>query len=208
TRADHPGAEPVVTLEPGVRVVHLDAGPRRPVAKSDVIGLHDEFVDAAERWLRGPGAADVLHAHYWIAGAVAHTLKHRLGVPMVATFHTLAHAKADVGIRDDPVHRQQTETDVVRCADGVVVSTFEERDLLVERYDAVAERIEIIPPGVDHAVFTPGNAARVRRHWRAGRDPVLLFVGRIPPPQGVRLPVEGLAALEHPPAPLAVVGGP
>jgi D-inositol-3-phosphate glycosyltransferase len=208
TRADHPGAEPVVTLEPGVRVVHLDAGPRRPVAKQDVVGLHDEFVDAAERWLRGPGAADVLHAHYWIAGAVAHTLKHRLGVPMVATFHTLAHAKADVGIHDDPAHRPQTEADVVRCADGVVVSTFEERDLLVERYDAVPERIEIIPPGVDHGVFTPGNAARVRRHWRAGRDPVLLFVGRIQPLKGVDLAVQCLAALEHPRAQLVVVGGP
>ena len=42
TRADHPGAEPVVSLEPGVRVVHLDAGPRGPVPKHDLVGLHDE----------------------------------------------------------------------------------------------------------------------------------------------------------------------
>jgi D-inositol-3-phosphate glycosyltransferase len=208
TRADHPEAEPVVTLEPGVRVVHLDAGPRRPVVKQELGGLHDEFVDAAERWLRGPGGADVLHAHYWIAGAVAHTLKHRLGMPMVATFHTLAQAKVDVGIHDDPTHRRQTEADVVRCADGVVVSTFEERNLLVERYDAVPDRIEIIPPGVDHGVFTPGSAARVRRRWRVGGDPVLLFVGRIQPLKGVDLAVQCLAALDHPRAQLVVVGGP
>ena len=208
TRADHRGAERVVTLEPGVRVVHLDAGPRHPLPKHDLVGLHGEFVDAAERWLRGPGRADVLHAHYWIAGSVAHTLKHRLGVPMVATFHTLAQAKADAGINDDPAHRREIEADVVRCADGLVVSTFEERDLLVARYDAVPERIEIIPPGVDHAVFTPGDAARVRRHWRAGRDPVLLFVGRIQPLKGVDLAVQCLAALDHPYAQLVVVGGP
>jgi len=208
TRADHRGAQRVVTLERGVRVVHLDAGPRRPLPKDDIVGLHDEFVDAADRWLRGPGRADVLHAHYWIAGTVAHTLKHRLGIPMVATFHTLAHAKAEVGILDDPAHRRQFEADVVRCADGIVVSTFEERELLVERYDAVPDRIEIIPPGVDHAVFTPGDAARVRRLWRAGRDPVLLFVGRIQPLKGVDLAVQCLAALEHPRAQLVVVGGP
>jgi len=208
TRADHRGAERVVTLEPGVRVVHLDAGPRRPLPKDDLIELHDEFVDAAERWLRGRGRADVLHAHYWIAGTVAHTLKHRLGLPMVATFHTLAQAKADAGIFDDPAHRRQLEADVVRCADGLVVSTLEERDLLVERYDAVPDRIEIIPPGVDHAVFTPGDAARVRRLWRAGRDPVLLFVGRIQPLKGVDLAVQCLAALDHPRAQLVVVGGP
>jgi D-inositol-3-phosphate glycosyltransferase len=127
---------------------------------------------------------------------------------MVATFHTLAQSKVDAGILDDPAHRRQLEADVVRCADGLVVSTFEERDLLVERYDAVPDRIEIIPPGVDHAVFTPGEAARVRRLWRAGRDPVLLFVGRIQPLKGVDLAVQCLAALDHPRAQLVVVGGP
>jgi D-inositol-3-phosphate glycosyltransferase len=48
----------------------------------------------------------------------------------------------------------------------------------------------------------------VRRHWRAGRDPVLLFVGRIQPLKGVDLAVQCLAALDHPRAQLVVVGGP
>ena len=210
TRADHPGAEPVVDARAGVRVVHLDAGPRRPVAEARPRRARTTSSSTpAERWLRGPGGADVLHAHYWIAGAVAHALKHRLGVPMVATFHTLAQAKADAGIHDDPAHRQRAEADIVRCADGLVVSTFEERDLLVERYDAVPDRIEIIPPGVDHAVFTPGDCAPASAGTGGpDRDPVLLFVGRIQPLKGVDLAVQCLAALEHPRAQLVVVGGP
>jgi D-inositol-3-phosphate glycosyltransferase len=207
-RAERPGLPRVVRLEPGVRVVHLDAGPARPVPKAELLAHHDELVDAAARWLGGPGGADVLHANYYVSGAVAHTLKHRLGIPMVTTFHTLAHAKQEVGIHDDPADRRDVEAAIARCADGLVVSTHEERELLVDHYDAVAERIEVIPPGVDHAVFTPGNASRVRRQWHVGDDPVLLVVGRIQPLKGIDLAIRTLAALDHPRAHLVVVGGP
>ena len=207
-RAERPGVPAVVPLEPGVRVVHLDAGPRRPVPKAELLAHHDDLVDAAARWLDGPGRADVLHANYYVSGAVAHTLKHRLGVPMVTTFHTLAQAKQDAGIHDDPADRRAIEAAIVRCADGLVVSTGEELDLLVDHYDAVAERIEVIPPGVDHTVFTPGDALRVRRQWRVVDDPVLLVVGRIQPLKGFDLAIRTLAALDHPRAHLVVVGGP
>lgn len=208
TRADRAEIAPVVRLAPGVRVVNLRAGPARPVPKGELLSHHDELVDAAARWIGGPGGADVLHANYYVSGAVAHTLKHRLGIPMVTTFHTLARAKQEVGIHDDPADRVEVESAIVRCADGLVVSTEEERVLLVDTYDAVAERIEVIPPGVDHAAFTPGRAARVRRHWRVGEDPVLLVVGRIQPLKGFDLAIRTLAALDHPRAHLVVVGGP
>ncbi|MBM3660278.1 MAG: glycosyltransferase family 1 protein [Actinobacteria bacterium] len=208
TRADRPGVAPVIRLEPGVRVVNLQAGPPRPVAKAELLVHHDELVDAAARWIGGPGAADVLHANYYVSGAVAHTLKHRLGIPMVTTFHTLARAKEGVGIHDDPADRVDIETAIVSCADGLVVSTEEERTLLVDVHDAVAERIEVIPPGVDHAVFTPGRGTRVRRHWKVGDDPVLLVVGRIQPLKGFDLAIRTLAALGHPRAHLVIVGGP
>src|SRR5690606_13598608 len=159
-------------------------------------------------WLTGPGRADVLHANYYVSGAVAHTLKHRLGVPMVATFHTLARAKQGVGVHDDPEDRFDVEAAIVRCADGLVVSTAEERELLVDEYAAVAERVEVIAPGVDHTVFTPGRAARVRRHWKVGDDPVLLVVGRIQPLKGFDLAVRTLASLGDTDAHLVVVGGP
>jgi D-inositol-3-phosphate glycosyltransferase len=139
---------------------------------------------------------------------VAHTLKHRLGVPMVSTFHTLARAKQGVGVHDDPHERYEVEAAIVRCADGLVVSTTEERDLLVDEYEAVADRIEVIPPGVDHTVFTPGRAPRVRRHWKVGNDPVLLVVGRIQPLKGIDLAIRTLASLRDTAAHLVVVGGP
>ncbi|GMU77615.1 MAG: D-inositol 3-phosphate glycosyltransferase [Acidimicrobiia bacterium] len=210
TRADRHGVPAVVSPERGVRVVHLDAGPRRPVPKDELLELHDELVDAAARWLGRRGPVDVLHANYWVSGAVAHTLKHRLGLPLVTTFHTLALAKHEAGIHDDPTSRTETEASIVRCSDGVVVSTAHERDLLVDGYGAAGDRVEIIPPGVDHTVFRPGtgDVPRVRRHWRVGDAPVLLVVGRIQPLKGIDLAIRSLASLDDPRANLVVVGGP
>jgi D-inositol-3-phosphate glycosyltransferase len=68
--------------------------------------------------------------------------------------------------------------------------------------------VEVIPPGVDHAIFAPGDARKARRHWRVGQDPVLLYVGRIQPLKGADLAVRCLAELDHPDAHLVLVGGP
>ena len=48
----------------------------------------------------------------------------------------------------------------MRCADLVLASTDDERDQLVRYYGADPERIEIVPPGVDHALFSPGRPGR------------------------------------------------
>ena len=82
------------------------------------------FSEAARRADRTRGADyDVLHANYWVSGAVGHRLKHELDLPLVTTFHTLDRVKAEVGLDDDVALRPRVEAEVVRCADLVVAST-------------------------------------------------------------------------------------
>ena len=153
----------------------------------------------------------LLHANYWISGAVGHQLKHALDRPLVSTFHTLARVKAEAGIDDDPLERTKVEHEVIACSDLVLASTAEERDQLVAHYRASRERIEIVPPGVDHERFSPGPpASRVanRRALGLGDGPLLLFVGRIQPLKGLHLAISCLAELGDPRATLVVVGGP
>ncbi|TMK61493.1 MAG: glycosyltransferase family 1 protein [Actinobacteria bacterium] len=209
TRAARPHAPAIVETGSGVRVVHIDAGPRRPLPKETLSGYIDEFVASARAWIAREGVQyDVLHANYWISGAVGHALKHELDIPLVTTFHSLARVKAAAGMLDDPPGRATTEADVVRCADRLVASTAAERDELIERYGAEPYRVEIIPPGVDHHRFSPGDQRAARRQLRLGPGPVLLFVGRIQPLKGVDLAVRCLAALPQSDARLLIVGGP
>ena len=137
----------------------------------DLTALVDPFVDAVLDRMHATGDDyDVLHANYWVSGAVGHRLKHALDRPLVATFHTLARVKAEAGFDDEPEQRARLEHEVIDCADLMLASTAEERDQLAELYGAEPARIEIVPPGVDHSVFRPDarNGAVLRA--RLGLD--------------------------------------
>lgn len=209
TRAEHPGQPRVVMVEPNFRVINVPAGPLAPVPKESLPGLVDEFTEAMLGQIRGCGRDyEVLHANYWLSGQVAHRLKHELSLPMVATFHTLALVKKD-GIAPgagEVAGRIQGETDIMRCADLILASTHDEAGLLGSLYGADPDRIEVLPPGVDHRLFFPGDqaAARARLGHPGGR--VLLFVGRIQPLKGLDLAVRALAEIDD--AVLWAVGGP
>lgn len=201
----------VLEVEPGFRVVHLDAGPAAPVSKHDLIDLVEPMVAATIDHADRDGAYDVFHANYWVSGAVGHRLKHELDRPLVATFHTLARVKADAGIDDDPALRSRIEHEIVACADLMLASTESERDQLELLYGADVGRVEIVAPGVDHEIFhpvAPVARAAERRSIGLGSGPALLFAGRIQPLKGADLAVEALAELRDPGATLLIVGGP
>jgi D-inositol-3-phosphate glycosyltransferase len=209
TRAEHPEQPPCVEIAPGFRVLHVPAGPLAPVPLRELPELVGAFTDAARALVRD-GGHDVLHANYWVSGAVGHRLKHELDLPLVTTFHTLERVKAEVGLgeADALALRPRVEAEVVRCADLVLASTDDEHDQLVRFYGADPARIEIVPPGVDHNVFFPGDRATARRHLGVSGGPVLLFVGRIQPLKGADLAVRALADVSDRRAQLIVVGGP
>jgi len=209
TRADHPDRHPVVSVEPGFRVVHVRAGPCAPVPKRDLAELVEPLVDAVIDFSLGEGTAyDALHANYWLSGAVAHRLKHELDRPMVATFHTLARVKADAGVGDDPDRRTVVEREVVGCADLMLASTEGERCELAHLYDGDPDRIEVVPPGVDHSVFHPEGREAARSLLGMAGHRVMLFAGRIQPLKGAGLAIRCLAELEDRGTALLVVGGP
>lgn len=206
-RWDHASPE-IVDIEPGFRVIHVDAGPV-DLAKEhlpDVVGL---FADGVRGRLERVGDVNALHANYWLSGVAGHRLKHELGLPLVSTFHTLARVKAETG-DPEPERRVRAETEVIGCSDAILASCVAEADQLVQLYGADPARVEIVAPGVDHAFFSPGDRLGARfalRHLGLGAGPVLLFVGRIQPLKGLDVAIRALAALDRRDATLVVVGG-
>ena len=195
----------VVEVEPGFRVVHVPAGPTT-LAKENLPATIDEFTEWVSGDLERRGRVDALHANYWLSGVAGHRLKHRLDLPLVSVFHTLARVKADIG-EAEPQRRIDAEFDVIGCSDAILANARAEADQLVDYYHADPTRIEIVPPGVDHAFFSPGDKRGARRALGLGDHPVLVFVGRIQPLKGVDVAVRALAALERPEAVLLVIGG-
>ena len=193
-----------VRVEPGLEVVHIDAGPVE-LAKEQLLSVVDEFADGVAADLAGT-PVDALHANYWLSAVAAHRLKHELDLPLVSVFHTLARVKADIG-EAEPQRRIDAEFDVIGCSDAILANARVEAEQLVDYYHADPSRIEIVPPGVDHAFFSPGDKRGARRALGLGDHPVLVFVGRIQPLKGVDVAVRALAALQRPDAVLLVIGG-
>jgi D-inositol-3-phosphate glycosyltransferase len=207
----------VVNVEPGFRVVHVQAGPRTEVAKEALPSLVPEFT-AGVRAHMAVAPVEAIHANYWLSGLAGHTLKHELELPLVSTFHTLARVKAE-GDDREPEHRARAEAQIIGCSDAILASCADEAAQLVRLYDADPDRVEIVPPGVEHAFFSPGSRQGARSALgdlvapppgvdTDGEHPVLLFVGRIQPLKGVDVAVRTLAALDDDRAVLLVVGGP
>lgn len=198
----------VVDVEPGFRVVHVEAGPAE-LAKEQLPDVVDLFADGVRDHLEELGDVDALHANYWLSGVAGHRLKHELSLPLVSTFHTLARVKAETGDLE-PERRIRAETEVIACSDAILASCVAEADQLVRLYGADPARIEIVAPGVDHAFFSPGDRVGARQalqHLGLGVGPLLLFVGRIQPLKGLDVAVRALAELGRPDATLVVVGG-
>ena len=132
------------------------------------------------------GDVDALHANYWLSGVAGHRLKHELELPLVSTFHTLARVKAETG-DPEPQRRIDAEAEVIACSDAITASCPAEADDLVAHYGADPARIELVPPGVVHAFFSPGDQARRPRRPRARRRPAGAAVRRPhPAAQGPR----------------------
>src|SRR3954470_22287130 len=194
-----------VAVEPGFRVVHVDAG-AIDLPKEALPDTVEAFTDGVAAHL-GEHPVDVIHANYWLSGVAGHRLKHRLELPLVSTFHTLARVKAETG-DPEPSRRIDAEAEVIGCSDVIVANSVEEVAQLERLYGADPSRIEIVPPGVEHAFFSPGDQRGAREALGLGDHPVLLFVGRIQPLKGLAVAVGALAALGRPDAELVVVGGP
>jgi D-inositol-3-phosphate glycosyltransferase len=217
TRRRAPEIAEIEELAPGAQVVHVTAGPRSPIPKEELAPHVSEFLEGVVRRCRAVGGYDLVHTHYWLSGLIGMRAREAWGVPLVSSFHTLGKVKnysLARGERPETEERLAGEAEVIAGADRIMAGTPTEAAELVGLYGADPERIRLVPPGVDHAVFFPRSrlAAATGLHMADVR--LLLFVGRLQSHKGPDIAVRALAeALARDPEAtrdvvLAIVGGP
>ncbi|MEZ5382671.1 MAG: glycosyltransferase [Microthrixaceae bacterium] len=206
TRADRSSPPHPVVVEPNLVVVPVPAG-RADLPKEALSTVVDEFAAGVADDLRSHGGTDAIHANYWLSGVAGGILARQLGVPLAVTFHTLARVKAAHG-DPEPAGREQAEADIVAAASVLCAASASDADDLVGRYGANPDRVTLVPPGVQHAFFSPGSRAGARAALGLNDSPHVLFVGRIQPLKGLDLAVSAVAALRRNDVRLLAVGGP
>jgi D-inositol-3-phosphate glycosyltransferase len=201
TRATSSAIANSVELAPGVLVRHVTAGPFEGLRKQDLPGQLCAVTAGVMRAeaARPEGWYDLIHSHYWLSGQVGWLAKERWNIPLVHTMHTMARVKnRDLAAGDTPEPQVRVigEQQVVDASDRLIVNTIDEKNDLIDLYDADDTHIDIVHPGVDLDLFHPGDRTRARqRHGVRDDAIVLLFVGRIQPLKAPDMLLEAAAEL-------------
>jgi D-inositol-3-phosphate glycosyltransferase len=212
TRRDAPSLPAVVELHPGVDVVHVPAGPARPIGKDSLPPYMPAFGSwLARRWRAShpENRPDIVHAHFWMSGTAALQARARTGIPVVQTFHALGVVKRrHQGAADtSPPERLAREEHLARSVDAVIATCSDEvRELL--SLGACPEKLHIAPCGVDLDAFRPGPSPRVLSMGRRPRR--IVSIGRLVERKGVHTLIEALPMVlsRFPSTELVVAGGP
>jgi D-inositol-3-phosphate glycosyltransferase len=204
TRADDPSLPSHVEMTPGVDVVHIPAGPVRPVPRDELWEHMPAFARRLRRrWrVRRP---DVVHAHFWMSGWAADRARRTMvdPPPLVQTFHALGAVKRrHQGAADtSPADRGRIEGRLVTQADHII-ATCEDEVVELTALGGAPDRMSVVPCGVDAHAFRPtGPVAPPRRERHR-----IVVVSRLVPRKGID---DVVAALPHlPDTELLVAGGP
>jgi glycogen synthase len=197
----------------GVRVVRVPEDPTLLSFTDDLLA----WTMALNHALTRAGLAvcaesppDVVHAHDWLVAHAATTLKHHLGVPLVATLHA-TEAGRHQGWLPGPMNRaiHSVEWWLTYEARRVVACSAYMRWEVTRLFDLPAEKVDVIGNGVDAARWQPpaDEVAAARRRW-AGDGPLLAYGGRLVHEKGVHDLLAALPRLRrrHPGLRLVIAG--
>lgn len=158
---------------------------------------------------------DVVHAHDWLVADAAWVLK-SMGIPVVASIHATEYGRNNGIHNEDSRYIDQVEWRLIYEAKSVIVNSNHMLGELVDHFRAPAQKIAIIPNGIEpdrllSTADTDVDTAKVRARLRADfrlDGPMMLFVGRLVHEKGVQVLLDAAREVleRHPQATFVLAG--
>ncbi|HVX28198.1 MAG TPA: glycosyltransferase, partial [Parafilimonas sp.] len=199
TRKDNADIEDVINWLPNVRVINVKAGPEQFVEKEKLLCYMDEFTRNMLCFMKEKKVHyDLMHANFFMSGLVASNIKKQTGIPYVITFHALglvrlAHQKE---MDKFPVERFEIERMIVKDADVIIAECPQDRDDLINYYNAEKSKITIVPCGFNPNEFYRIDKKIARAKLGLKQDEIILLqLGRMVPRKGVETVIRSLSKI-------------
>jgi len=200
----------IIDLDDNVRLIHLSAGNNGYVHKLALYYYLSDFFRALQRFKQQESLDyDLIHSHYWLSGRLGSQVQDRWNLPHIVMFHTLGTVKNIAGVADqEPDLRIATEKKLAKTCQRILAPTAREKNNLLTYYNAPAEKIGVVPCGVNLDLFQPMDRAAARQ--RLGFDDnesIVLYVGRFDPIKGIDRLLKAATHLQDHRLRLVIIGG-
>ncbi len=211
TRVHDPNDKIIYELGQNARLIHLRAGEDEEIHKLAVYPHLPDFARRLEDFRRENRLHyDLVYSHYWLSAWVGRHLQKWWRVHHMVMFHTLGAVKNAVGVGGrEPELRIKTERSVVSSCQRIIAATGKEKEDLKLYYSASADKVRVIPCGVNLDMFQPIGKRSAREQLGLNGDKTIIFVGRIEPLKGIDRLMLAMTYLKdgHRPRLLIVGGG-
>ncbi len=199
TRKDNSNLSDIVNWLPNVRVIHIKAGPEKFVEKEKLLCYMNAFTNNMLYFIQENNVHyDLMHANFFMSGLVASNIKKQTGIPYVITFHALglvrlAHQKE---MDKFPVERFDIERMIVKDANALIAECPQDKEDLINYYNADASKISIAPCGFNPAEFHVIDKKLARKKLSLSNDEIILLqLGRMVPRKGVDTVIRAVGRL-------------
>ena len=158
----------IETVNDKARVIRVTCGGHTYRPKESLWDNLDEFIDKTIRFIeKEDDFPDVVHGHYADGNYIAGQISEMLGIPFLATGHSLGRNKKKIllheGLSPERINekfnmdkRIAEEENVLATADVIIVSTQHEIDSQYGLYkNKDLASFHVVPPGVNTELFYP-----------------------------------------------------
>ena len=214
TRWDDDRVPRIINWRNGIRIVHVEAGPRTFIPKEKLLPHMAAFTKDMLCFIEEENNPyKLIHAHFFMSALVAADIKRKMSIPFIVTLHALGKVRRIHQGKNDwfPDEGFAIEQRVLAEADQIVALCPQDRDDLVNLYQADPRKITIIPNGFRSDEIYPVDKLFARMALNLDpKEKIILQLGRIVPRKGIDNVIKALAHMrrEHNfKARLLIVGG-
>ena len=212
TRKENESIDELINWLPGIRVIHVTAGPEKVLMKEMLIPFMDDFAKNMISFIgKNKISYDMIHANFFMSALVASIVKAALNIPYVVTFHALGLVRKLHQKEMDkfPGERIDIERKVMKDADHIIAECPQDKEDMINLYNARPDKITIVPCGFSAKEFYPINKQFARRKLNFSKDEkIILQLGRMVPRKGVDNVIKAISEIKNNTSlRLLVVGG-
>ena len=130
--------------------------------------------------------SDIVHSHTWYTGLAGVYAKNLYDVNLVATVHSLEPKRPWKREAMGNAYRLSNwaERTCLKSCDKIIAVSGEDKKDIMESYGIEAERIEVIPNGIDIKKYRKEENPQVLERYGV-RKPYVLFLGRLSRQKGI-----------------------